>query len=110
MALEHPLIFFTSDLYKTPLTRVRWIFERTKTCTDRLRIRLSVYMAPAEPCKFLNSKQYRTLWKNLHGSLQKSARDRVKGYKISALESRDKKKLTSTDLNFFKGAAVFTFF
>ena len=28
------------------------------------------------------------------------------GYKISALESRDKKKLTSADLNFFKGAAV----
>ena len=28
------------------------------------------------------------------------------GYKISALESRDKKKLTSADINFFKGAAA----
>lgn len=28
---------------------------------------------------------------------------------LSALELWDKKKLTSTDLNFFKGAVVFTF-
>lgn len=31
------------------------------------------------------------------------------GYKISALESRDKKKLTSADLNFFKGQQCLTF-
>ena len=30
MALEHPLIFFTSDLYKTPLTRVRMNFSTNK--------------------------------------------------------------------------------
>ena len=30
MALEHPLIFFTSDLYKTPLTRVRMNFWTNK--------------------------------------------------------------------------------